>query len=121
MNGLNDTIQLDPTAWDLLVDSSGNIALQTGSASTAQDVASMVKTFQGECWFDTTQGIPYMTQVLGQNYSASLLASLFNAAALTVPGVVQAQTTFTAPASDRKLSGTVEVIDTYGQSINAHF
>ena len=120
MNGLNDTLQLSP-AWDLMLDASGNIAVQAGSAAVAQDVASAVQTYQGECWFDTSQGLPYFTQILGQAVNVSLFAALYDQAALAVPGVVKAQTTFTAVAAARKLSGVVAIIDTYGQSINAHF
>lgn len=107
--------------WDLLVDNRGNIALATGAAAVAQDVASAVQTYQGECWFDTTQGLPYFTSLLGQSYNAPLFAALYSQAARTVPGVVLAQTTFTGLNSARKLTGTVSVIDTTGQALNAHF
>jgi hypothetical protein len=118
---LANTILLNPTTWDLTLDSSGNIAMQTASAAIAQDVASVIQSFQGECWFDTSQGLPYFAQILGQDVNAALFASLYNQAALTVPNVVSAFTSFTGVTSARKLSGTVEVIDTTGQSMNASF
>jgi hypothetical protein len=121
MATLFDTLQLDTSTWDLMLDSSRNIAVQTGSAAVAQDVASIVQTFQGEVWFDTAQGIPYFTQILGQPVNGPLFEALYNQAALTVPGVVSAFTSFTGVSSARKLTGTVEVIDTTGQSMNAHF
>jgi hypothetical protein len=118
---MHTTLQLNPTTWDLMLDPSNNIALLSDSEAVAQDVACVLRTFQGECWFNTTQGVPYFQQVLGQPYNMTLMAALYRAAALTVPDVVQAQATFTAPSSSRILSGTVEVIDTAGQALNAHF
>ena len=118
---MHTTIALTSAGWDLTLDSAKNIALQADSQAVSQDVASVLRTFQGECWYDTGQGLPYFTQILGEGLNTPLFAAAYNAAALTVPDVVKAQTTFTALTVDRKLSGTVEVIDTYGQSINAHF
>ena len=59
------TLLLDRTAWDLCLDSNGNIALASEPYSLAQDVASAVRLFLGECYYDTTKGIPYWTEVLG--------------------------------------------------------
>lgn len=116
-----DTIALNPSTWDLTLDPTGSIAVLHTSSAIAQDVASAVQTYQGECWFDTTVGLPYFTQILGEGVNAPLWAGLYNQAALAVPNVAAAQTTFTAVTSDRKLSGTVEVIDTNGQTLNATF
>ena len=118
---MHTTIQLNSTTWDLTLDPSNNIALQTGSAAIAQDVASVLRTFQGECWFDTSQGVPYLPEVIGQPYNTTLMSALYRQAALTVPDVVEATATFTSPSTARILSGTVEVIDTAGQLLNAHF
>lgn len=109
---------VDP--WDLTVDGSGNLAMSTGAAAIAQDVASAISTFLGEVYYDTTVGVPFFSQVFGQSFSRSVVANLLKNAALTVPGVVSAQVTITSFAK-RKLSGTVEVIDTVGQSIGVTF
>ena len=114
------TIQLNKNTNDLTVDSMGNIAMLSGADAVAQDVASAVKTFQGELFYDTTLGIPYFSQVLGQNYNPPLVKAYVEQAALTVPGVVQALATLVLDRN-RKLSGTVEVIDEIGQTLNAHF
>ena len=97
------TLLLDRTVWDLVLDTSGNIALASNPYAIAQDVASAVKLFLGECWYDTTKGIPY-----------------FDQAALTVPEVVQAQCTIVS-IKDRVLTGQIEVIDTEGVSHNVTF
>ncbi len=91
-----NTLLLDTQAWDLVLDSNGNIALAAPPYSTAQDVASAIRLFLGELWYDTKQGVPYWQQLLGANPTNSQVASAFNAAALTVPGVVSASTVITS-------------------------
>ena len=103
--------------WDLSLDAGGNIATVSGSEAIAQDVACAIKTFLGEAYFDTTLGIPYFPQVLGEGYSLPLLQALMNAQALSVPGVVQAKTTLTR-TGDRGVTGVVEVVDTTGATLN---
>ena len=115
-----NTIGLSSPAWDLELDANGNIAMATGPSAIAQDVASAISTFLGEVYYDTTQGIPYFAQVLGQAYSPALLQALLIQAALTVPGVVSAKAVITSFAG-RKVTGTVYVIDTTGQTLGVTF
>lgn len=117
---MNTTLQLS-SSWDLMLDGHGNIAMIGDSAAIAQDVGSAVYTFLGEVWFNTSVGLPYFAQILGQPLNAPLFSSLYNQIALTVPNVVKAQTTFTALTPTRRLSGTIKVIDTAGQAIDAQF
>lgn len=115
-----DTLILAQDTWDLITDISGNIALATEPYSIAQDVASAVRVFKGELWYDTATGIPYFQTVLGQAPSMQYLRTAIEARALTVPGVVQAQCLF-ARLEDRKLRGQVQIIDTTGASNNVSF
>jgi len=62
-----NTLYLLPDTWDLVLDSSANIAMATNNYSLAQDAASAIKTFYGEAYYDTTLGIPYKTLILGEN------------------------------------------------------
>jgi hypothetical protein len=105
-----NTFLLDQTAWDLVLDANGNIALAAQPYSLAQDVASAIRTFLGEVWYDQTQGIPYWTQVFGKLPSASLLIELLNLQALTVPGVISAQTVILS-FNDRAVTGQVSFVD----------
>ena len=114
------TLALDSSAWDLTVDASGNIAVASNGQDIAQDVASAIKLFRGELWYDTTQGVPWFQSVLGQSYSLPVLQALINKAALSVPGVVRASTVITS-LTDRVVSGNVEVIDTNGALLNVQF
>ena len=86
-----DTLYLDPQTWDLALDVSRNIALAGEPYSLAQDAASACRTFLGEVYYDTTQGIPYWQQVLGHFPALTLVKSQLVEAAMTVPGVVSAQ------------------------------
>ncbi len=55
----NANFALDTVAWDLTVDTTGNIAVASNPYSMAQDAASAIRTFQGEVYYDTTLGIPF--------------------------------------------------------------
>lgn len=108
------TLLLDTGAWDLVLDANGNIAVASEPYALAQDAASAIKTFLGECWWDTTIGVPYITQILGKNIPLTLLRQMLVNAALTVPDVVSAQV-FISSLTDRILSGQVQVVSTTGQ------
>lgn len=106
-----DTLLLDQTAWDLVPDAAGNIAVASAPYALAQDAATAVRTFQGECWYDTTLGLPYTTQILGYSpIPYALIKAQCVAAAMTVPGIVSAQMFITSTA-DRVLTGQLQITD----------
>lgn len=116
------TLCLAQDTWDLFLEISGNIALATDPYSIAQDVASAIRIFQGEIWYDTAQGIPYFDRVLGHVPSMQYLRSQIEARALTVPGVVKAECLFAKFDSvNRTLSGQCKVIDLTGVENNVSF
>lgn len=86
-----DSLLGELTNWDLCLDSNGDIAVCTAPYALAQDVASAAKTFLGECWFDTSVGVPYQTQIMGQKPPLSLLQQYLVQAALSVSGVISAR------------------------------
>lgn len=126
-----NTLLLTP-AWGLTVNVAGNIATAYDSApvepalrplyALAQDVASAVRLFKGDLWYDTTQGLPYFTQILNRLPPAEFLKAQFVAAALTVPGVASAVTVFTQ-FNSRLLTGRINGVasagGTFGVSLNA--
>lgn len=114
------TLLLTTDTWDLTADASGNIAVADPSYSLAQDAASAIRLFLGELYYDTTQGIPFFEQILGRAPPVSLMKAYFNRAALTVPGVVSAQT-FIQSWTDRKITGQVQVTDAAGNTTAAGF
>lgn len=103
-----------------MLDAAGNIALASDPYAIAQDVASAVRTFQGECWFDTTVGVPYFQEVLGQSPPLQLLQSLIEQAALTVPEVAKAAATISS-FENRTITGNVQVTTSSGITIPVSF
>jgi hypothetical protein len=97
---------------------SGNIACATDPYQVAQDVASALRTFRGECWYDTTLGIPYWQAVLGALPPASFIRSELVNAALTVPNVASATVTQLV-LNGRQLAGEIDVTDTSGNSMRS--
>jgi hypothetical protein len=109
------TLLLDRTAWDLCVDSGGSIACATDQYQVGQDVASAIRTFRGECFYDTNVGIPYWQAVLGQLPPASFIRSELVKAALTVTNVTSANLTKLV-LNHRQLAGEIDVTDTSGNT-----
>jgi hypothetical protein len=115
-----DTLLVAQDDWDLVLDASGNIAVASNPYSISQDVASAIKTFLSEVYYDTSQGIPYFQSILGQRPPLRLIKSQIEKAALTVPETVSARCLFAA-FSNRKLTGQVQVIDQDSQTHNINF
>lgn len=115
-----NTLLLDRSQWDLVLDSLGNIAMALPPYALAQDVASAVKLFLGELWYDTTKGIPYFTEVLGELPPPSVLIGLIEQAALTVPGVVSAQCIIQS-FDNREVRGQIQFIDETGAASGITF
>lgn len=105
----NETILLDRSTWDLVLDASGDIAHAREPYSLAQDAASAIKTFLGEAYFDTDLGVPYMSKILAKNPPLAVLKAELVAAALTVAGVAGARC-FITGMSSRGVSGQVQVV-----------
>ena len=114
------TLLLDTGAWDLITDNNGNIALASEPYALAQDVASAIKTFIGELWYDNTQGVPYFQLILGKYPPVAVIKAQLVRVALTVPGVVSARV-IVVSFRNRVLTGQVQFIDTTGAANNVKF
>lgn len=110
---LLNTLLLDQTKWDLVIDSNGDIAMAAPPYALAQDVGSAIKLFINELWYDTSKGIPYFNEILGHMPPLSLLTGYIENAAMTVPGVVSAKCIITKLV-DRTVTGEVRFIDESG-------
>jgi hypothetical protein len=108
-----DTLLLDTALWDLVLDAHGNLAVASNPYSLAQDVASALRLFVGECYYDTTRGIRYFEDILAYAPPIDLLKSSLTNAALTVPEVVTAQA-FVAVDDTRTVTGQVQCTTTTG-------
>lgn len=111
------TLLLDGSAWDLVLDAQGNIALAAEPYALAQDAASEIRTFQGEVYYDTKRGIPYLQSILGRYPPAQLMKAAFVKAAMTVPGVKSAAC-FLQGLQGRGLTGQVQITSTSGEVVS---
>lgn len=109
------TLLLDTAAWDLVLDAAGNIAVAEAPYQLSQDVASAIKTFAGEVWFDTTLGVPYFSTILGKTPPIEYFKDQMVRAAKTVPGVVTA-TCVVVGFENRTVTGYVKFTDTSGNT-----
>lgn len=108
-----NTLILDQGDWDLILGADGNIAMATDPYSLVQDVASAIRLFIGELWYDTTQGIPYFENILGHRPSLQYVKIQVEKAALTVPTIVLAKCTITT-FDNRDIQGYVQITDANG-------
>lgn len=120
MTIIQTSLLLDQSAWDLVLDINGNIALAGAPYSIAQDVASATRTFLGECWYDTSLGLPYWQDILGEMPPLSFIKQQVVEQAFTIPNVTSANATFQS-FENRQLSGQIQVIDTDGAINNVAF
>lgn len=95
--------------WDITLDPAGNLRLTDPDRSIAQDVASAIRTFRGECWYAAGLGLPYFESILGQRPPRSLVVDQIQRAALSVPDVASASVTFLG-LRNRALTGAVLVM-----------
>lgn len=114
------SLLLDRTAWDLVLDASGNIATCSEPYARAQDVACECRLFKGEQWYGQNRGLPYDTDTLGHWPPLSLVRERLRQAAESVDGVVSAQVLITV-AEGRAIAGQVQFIDTEGQANGVTF
>jgi hypothetical protein len=101
-----NTLLLVVDAWDICLDARGNIAMATPPYSRAQSVANALRLFAGELWYNTAAGIPYFEEILGHAPPVSAFEQYMVRAALTVPGVAEAQCTISG-IEGRVLTGSV--------------
>lgn len=113
------TMQLDVSTWDLTLDGSGNIAIADESYSVAQDVARACLVFSGECYYDTTLGIPWKTDVLGKRPTPSFIQQKLQTEALKLPIVDQALANVFFDKNTRSMRGTIRVTDINGNTAQA--
>lgn len=110
---MSTTLLLDIDTWDLCADASGNIAMADEPYSLAQDVATAIRTFLGDEYYNQTDGVPYLQQILGKTPPLQVFQQLIVQAALSAsPEIVSAQCNITAyDGSSRTVTGQVLFVD----------
>lgn len=115
-----DTIFGDLSTDDIVLDSTGDIAIATDGYALAQDAASEIQTFLGECYYNSKIGIPYFQNIVNGMPSLAYLKLQFTSAALRVPGVV-ASKCFITSVTGRVVHGQVQITDIKGKLSAASF
>lgn len=67
------------------LDSAGNIRWIEGIESLAENIDQRFQLFFGKYFMDTTQGVPYLTDILTKPVDPDFVASILNAEALKEP------------------------------------
>jgi hypothetical protein len=116
-----DSLNITNDTNDLFVDSSGNIAIATGSFALALNAACAIRTFSGECWFNSTLGIPYFASILGKNPPIEYLRSQLSTTGLNADPDIKSATVYFTRITDRKLSGQVQVSTSTGNVATSSF
>jgi hypothetical protein len=113
------TLPLSLDAWDLMTDGAGNCAPAIiGDYALAQDVASACMLFLAEAYYDETQGVDYES-FLGRSVPLSQVTDDLEAAALTVPGIVQATVVVTDyNRQTREVTGQIQCTDVTGTTFS---
>lgn len=114
------TLLLDTDEWDLVLDANGDIALADEPYAISQDVASAIRTFKTDCWYDQRKGMPYWQQILGHYPPMALVRSAIVKEAMGEPKVVQV-TVNRLGITDRRVTGEVLVIDADGRENGVTF
>lgn len=110
------TLLLDRDAWDLVLDTTGNIAVASEPYSQAQDVASECRLFEGEAWYDTRLGVPYFGQILGHSQPVQVLKAKLASAAERVPGVVSPKAVL-GSIINREVRGQIQFSTANGEQV----
>lgn len=100
------TLALNNATWDLILDGAGNIATRADSAARTQDVCSACRVFEGEVYYNSSLGVPYLSDVLGEEPNPDSLSAYYITAARTVAGVKDAHLNVTG-VSLRGLEGVL--------------
>jgi hypothetical protein len=114
------SLLLDRSAWDLTLNSAGNIAVASEPYSQTQDVSSAARTVLGEVYYQTNLGIPYFGQILGYRPPLQFMKAQYIKAALTVPGV-NAANCFITTLTDREVTGQIQFTTSNGSTQTAGF
>jgi len=103
--------------WDLDLTQSGALATVEGAPRAAQDVATACRTFRGECWYDTTRGIPYLDQIFGDTPPEIVIRQYLETEAGTQAEVSAAVATLVG-FDGRSLSGRIRVTTDEGEVVD---
>jgi len=110
-----DSLNIDDTNNDLFVDGQGNLAVATGGAALALNAACAIRTFSGEVFYDSTQGLPYFQSILGKNPPLEYVRSQLAKAALNADSDIVASRVFFSSLTADALERTFTYVNNQGK------
>lgn len=81
-------IKIDQTTQKFVL-KDGDLVLTTGVEAIAQFVAQRVKTFLGEWFLDTTEGIPYFEKAFKKNPNIIEVEAMIKDVIMKTPGIIE--------------------------------
>lgn len=111
---------LDTGSWDIYLDPTGNLAMLDNATPgrfadlVCQRVRHRLQTFMGECFLDTSVGIPYYTEVLKKNPDMRRVRALLLATISGVEGIrkiLELKVDFIARSREYKVIFKAEAVD----------
>ena len=113
-----NSLQLDAN-MDLLI-TNGSLTVATGDYAVAQNVATALMAFQGEVWYDTSFGMPYLQNIFGGRApSLAFIKGKIISVAESITDVGSAVVFLLGPGSNRTLGGQVQLTNSAGETIGA--
>lgn len=110
---------VDDAPPDIYLDESGSLAVVTNAIAVGQHARQRLMTHGGEWFLDTGAGVPWLTQVHGRAYDATVIAAIGKAVVRATDGVTAVQnfaTTFDKSSRVVK-AGAVTVSTEYGERV----
>lgn len=80
-------IAIDPTTNDLFLRPNGELAVVTNAEAVGQHARQRLGTFEGEWFLDTTAGVPWLVDILGQAYDPALAEAVVKDELLKTDGI----------------------------------
>lgn len=82
-------LAIDASTNDLYLASDGSLATVTDAEAVGQHAKQRLSTFAGEWAYDTTCGVPWLSQILGKGYDPALAEAVVKAEILDTDGVTE--------------------------------
>ena len=117
---MSRSLLLGLDTWDLCLDGAGQIATTSGPYATAQNVANATRLFTNDAWYDPDKGVPHFNTELGQRPSLSVVRNRIRKAALTVPGILNADVQVEG-VTDREMTGNIALTLATGENADVAF
>lgn len=104
------------TNGDMVFGHNGNDYLVDSPQAVAQEIYTSLRLLLGEWFLDTTKGVPWLTQVVGQRGSKTNYDDVVKAAIRNVQGVIDLQNYFSTldPRTRSLIIDTATVITVFG-------